>query len=181
MVSSSAKLHDPEEGSAANFPDIDNLKIAFGQLPSGVVIVTSQGCGGEMVGATVSSFTSLSFTPPLVMLGLAQSSTTLSAILDHGHFAVHVVAEPQQDIAMRFASSRADKFSDIDFKLSPSGVPILSEFDTCFHCALERAQSEGDHQLLIGRIVDVSTVERDTTPVAWFNRRFHICEPRPAA
>jgi 3-hydroxy-9,10-secoandrosta-1,3,5(10)-triene-9,17-dione monooxygenase reductase component len=180
MASNTAQLSDPVDGSTEKCPDIHDLKSAFGQLPSGVVIVTSKGCNGDVVGATVSSFTSLSLTPPLVMLGLAQSSTTLSAILNHGHFAVHVVAAPQQDIAMRFASSRTDKFSNIHFKLSPFGVPILSDFDTYFQCDLEQAQPAGDHQLLIGRIVDVTTAERDTAPVAWFQRRFRVCETQSA-
>jgi 3-hydroxy-9,10-secoandrosta-1,3,5(10)-triene-9,17-dione monooxygenase reductase component len=176
MALNLANLPDPEEGPAETFLDIHDLKAAFGRLPSGVVIVTSRSSLGDMVGATVSSFTSLSFTPPLVMLGLAQSSATLSAILHHGHFVVHVVAEPQQDLAMRFASRSPDKFSDIDFKLSPSGVPVLTEFDTCFHCTLERSDIAGDHQLLIGRVINVSTAEQHATPVAWFQRRFHVCE-----
>ncbi|MCM2476469.1 flavin reductase family protein [Rhizobium sp. CG5] len=165
-----------EENRLERSPDIEDLKGAFSRLPSGVVVITSTSACGEFAGATVSSFTSLSFKPPLVVFGLAQSSATLSAILSHGHFAAHVVAEPHQDLAMRFASSGTDKFNGVDFKLSPFGVPLLTQFDTYFQCTLERAQPTGDHQLLVGRVLDVSLAGRNATPVAWLQRSFHVCE-----
>ncbi|MBP1861469.1 flavin reductase family protein [Rhizobium herbae] len=170
-----AKKNGPE-----TCPDVEDLRSAFGRLPSGVVVVTSTSPCGEFAGATVSSFTSLSFKPPLVVFGLAQRSTTLSAILSHGHFAVHVVAEPQQDLAMRFASSGTGKFNDVDFRLSPFGVPLLTQFDTFLQCSLERAQLAGDHQLLIGRVLEVSLAGQNSKPVAWLQRRFHVCERHSA-
>ncbi|KAA6487795.1 flavin reductase family protein [Agrobacterium rhizogenes] len=177
MTRSSAVQHFTAQDSRSEVcPDIESLRSAFSQLPSGVVVITSTGSCGEFAGATVSSFTSLSFKPPLVVFGLSQNSTTLSAILGHGHFAVHVVAEPQQDLAMRFASSGADKFNGVDLRLSPFGVPLLTQFDTCFQCTLERAQPAGDHQLLIGRVLNVSLAAQNATPVAWLQRRFHVCE-----
>jgi hypothetical protein len=41
---------------------------------------------------------------------------------------------------------------------------------------LERAQPAGDHQLLIGRVLDVSLGTGEPAPVAWFKRNFHACE-----
>jgi 3-hydroxy-9,10-secoandrosta-1,3,5(10)-triene-9,17-dione monooxygenase reductase component len=157
-------------------PSVERLRSALGQLPSGVVVVTSTSPCGELAGATVSSFSSLSFAPPLVVFGLAKSSKTLSAILGHGHFAVHLVAEPQRHLAIHFASSGSDKFADLSFRLSPYNVPLLSEFDTLLQCGLERAQPAGDHQLLIGRVLDVSLGTGELAPVAWFKRNFHACE-----
>ncbi|WP_234618037.1 MULTISPECIES: flavin reductase family protein [Rhizobium/Agrobacterium group] len=165
-----------QESPPEKCPDIEDLKGAFSRLPAGVVVITSTSPCGEFAGATVSSFTSLSFKPPLVVFGLAQRSTTLSAILSHGHFAAHVVAEPQQDLAMRFASSSTDKFNGVGFELSPFGVPLLTQFDTFFQCVLERAQPAGDHQLLVGRVLNVSLAGRNTMPVAWLQRSFHVCE-----
>lgn len=162
-------------------PDVQCLKDAFSRLPSGVVVVTSKSPSGDFSGATVSSFASLSFDPPLISLGLSQRSKTLSAILSHGHFAVHVVAEPQRHIAMRFASDAANKFDAIDYELSPHGVPLLKQFDTCLQCKLEFAQPAGDHQLLIASILRIGLVSRDSAPVAWLQHSFHACERLPAA
>ena len=161
-------------------PSQERLRAALGQLPSGVVVVTSASPCGELAGATVSSFSSVSFAPPLVVFGLAKSSKTLSAILGHGHFAVHLVAEPQRHLAVHFASSGNDKFADVPFRLSPYNVPLLTQFDTLLQCALERAQPAGDHQLLIGRVLDVSLGVQTPAPVAWFQRSFHACERLPS-
>ncbi|MGV1822368.1 flavin reductase family protein [Agrobacterium tumefaciens] len=181
MIGSPAAQHFAvQENRPEKCPDFEDLRSAFSRLPSGVVVVTSTSPCGAFAGATVSSFTSLSFKPPLVVFGLAQSSTTLSAILSHGHFAVHVVAEPQQDLAMRFASSGNNKFNDVDFRLSPFGVPLLTQFDTFFQCAVDRAQPAGDHQLLIGRVLEVSLAGQSSKPVAWLQRRFHVFERHSA-
>jgi 3-hydroxy-9,10-secoandrosta-1,3,5(10)-triene-9,17-dione monooxygenase reductase component len=162
-------------------PDIEQLKSAFGRLPAGVAVVTSALPDGEFVGATVSSFTSLSFDPPLVVLGLAEQSKTLAAILGRGHFGVHIVAAPQRDLAMRFASKSPDKFASVSHEVSRYGVPILTEFETRLECALEHAQPAGDHQLLIGRVRDVVVCKQNTSAAVWFQRAFHLIDPASAA
>ncbi|WP_321927463.1 flavin reductase family protein [Paraburkholderia guartelaensis] len=159
--------------------DKQHLKDAFSRVPAGVVVVTSRNSDGELAGATVSSFSSLSFDPPLISLALSQRSKTLSAIVGHGHFAVHVVAEPQRSIAMWFASDVADKFDSVDYSLSADGVPLLKQFETALQCKLESAQSAGDHQLLIARILQVDLSDQDSAPVAWLRRGFHMCEQLP--
>jgi len=159
--------------------DAAQLRAAFGRLPAGVVVITSTCPCGELAGATVSSFTSLSFDPPLVCFGLTRHSKTLSAILGHSHFAVHVVGEQpqQQQLAMRFAGDRADKFSTVVYELSPYGVPLLPVFQTVLQCVLERAQPAGDHQLLIARVLDVALSDEEPSPVVWFQRGFRLCQP----
>ncbi|EUB99997.1 flavin reductase domain protein FMN-binding protein [Rhizobium sp. CF080] len=163
--------------SFEDYPSKETLKAAFGQLPSGVVVVTSIAADNEFAGATVSSFNSLSFDPPLVALGLAQTSKTLAAILGFQHFAVHFVSEANRDLALRFASGSTSKFKDVSCKLSRNGVPLLAGFHTSIECVLDSAQIAGDHQLLIGRVLSASVGDDCGGPVAWFRRGFHSCLP----
>jgi 3-hydroxy-9,10-secoandrosta-1,3,5(10)-triene-9,17-dione monooxygenase reductase component len=178
LAGASAQTADvrPAEGR----PDVEQLKTAFSRFPAGVVVVTSAFPGGEFVGATVSSFTSLSFTPPLVALGLAEQSKTLSAILERGHFAVHIVAEPQCQVAMHFASKSADKFDTMPHEVSRYGVPLLTAFESRLECVLDCAHPAGDHQLLIGRIHEIVIGEQDTSAVVWFQRGFRLVDPTSA-
>ncbi|MGR6429714.1 flavin reductase family protein [Rhizobium sp. PAMB 3174] len=171
----------PAVRSSDAFPSLETLKAAFGQLPSGVVIVTSVGPAGEPTGATVSSFSSLSFSPPLVALGLADSSKTLAAILNHRHFAVHFVSEPNRDVALRFASSAGNKFDGVAWTLSEKGVPLLADFHTSIECVLDSTHAAGDHQLLTGRVISASVDQEPGAPVAWFRRGFHSCQPLAAS
>ncbi|MGV1989204.1 flavin reductase family protein [Agrobacterium sp. 22-221-1] len=168
------RQYDPcLEGS----PNKELLKAAFGRLPSGVVIVTSVSADNQFTGATVSSFNSLSLDPPLVAFGLTQSSKTLAAILRFQHFAVHIVSEPNRDLALQFASGSRTKFDGVPCRLSATGVPILSGFDASFECILDTAQVAGDHQLLIGRVLSASVEDDCGAPVAWLRRDFHSCLP----
>ncbi|WP_260690430.1 flavin reductase family protein [Rhizobium leguminosarum] len=157
------------------------MKDAFGRLPSGVVIVTSISTDGRFTGATVSSFSSLSFDPPLVVLGLAQRSKTLQAILQSTRFAAHIVSEPNRALALRFASDRDDKFEGLSSTLSQNGVPLLPGFNTSIECILDSSQTAGDHQLLIGRVLSTAIDDEVGSPVAWFRRDFHSCLPFAAA
>lgn len=170
----------PNRAGSGVSPNREELKTAFGRLPSGVVIITSVAPNGEFTGATVSSFGSLSFDPPMVLFSLAHTSKTLSAILACGHFVAHVVSEKNCELALHFASSLEDKFSGLSCALSAHGVPILPGFHTCIDGALAEAQPAGDHQLLVGRVLSVKIGQEDDPPVAWFRRGFHSCVALPA-
>ncbi|MGV2019387.1 flavin reductase family protein [Agrobacterium radiobacter] len=158
------------------YPSRNALKDVFGRLPSGVVIVTSI-AEDQPTGATVSSFSSLSFDPPLVVFGLAQKSKTLQAILHSRKFAAHIVSEPNRELALRFASDAHDKFEGLACTLSQNGVPFLPGFDASIECSLDSTQTIGDHQLLIGRVLATSINDEVSAPVAWFRRDFHSCVP----
>jgi flavin reductase (DIM6/NTAB) family NADH-FMN oxidoreductase RutF len=46
--------------------DAQAFRNALGQFATGVTIVTARGAAGECVGATISSFNSVSLDPPMV-------------------------------------------------------------------------------------------------------------------
>src|SRR6185312_10121049 len=65
---------------------------ALGQFATGVTIVTACGPGGERVGATVSSFNSVSLDPPLVLFSLDKRAYSRAIFESSTHFAVHVLS-----------------------------------------------------------------------------------------
>jgi 3-hydroxy-9,10-secoandrosta-1,3,5(10)-triene-9,17-dione monooxygenase reductase component len=68
---------DPDGGDPGRF------RAACGQFPTGVAVVTASS-GSHLFGATVNAFASLTVEPPQVLVCLAESSNTWSAIADPG-------------------------------------------------------------------------------------------------
>src|SRR5256885_12241405 len=70
---------------------------ALGQFATGVTIVTARSPQGHPVGVTVSSFNSVSLTPPLVLWSMALSAASLPVFQHCSHYAIHVLSASQKD------------------------------------------------------------------------------------
>ena len=81
---------------------------ALGTFATGITVVTTMDKAGEPVGVTASSFNSVSLDPPLVLWSLAKKSLSREAFCSSGHFAIHVLADTQEDLSNRFAVSGGD-------------------------------------------------------------------------
>lgn len=90
----------------AALPDFDStaFRSALGRFATGVTVVTAMGADGRPVGLTVSSFNSVSLSPPLVLWSLSLTSGSLPVLEAASHYAVNVLAADQIDVARRFAT-----------------------------------------------------------------------------
>ena len=107
---------------------------------------------GLPIGVTVSSFTSLSLDPPLVLFCLDNQNTSLKSFRSFGHFAVHVLGAEQRAMSIRFASRTEGKWVGVDFERWTSGVPILRDCLAVLECRTVEIRDGGDHQICIGRV-----------------------------
>jgi flavin reductase (DIM6/NTAB) family NADH-FMN oxidoreductase RutF len=123
---------------------------ALGCFGTGVTVVTTRSDQGPLA-MTVNSFTSVSLEPPLLLWCPAKASLRHDAFAMAQQYAVHIMAEDQQDIALRFARSGGD-FTDIDWSPSDSGLPVLSGCLARFDCTSHACHDGGDHSILVGRV-----------------------------
>src|SRR3972149_9474096 len=103
----------------------DDLRQWMRQWACGVTLVTAQDGRGPP-GMTVSSFTSLSLDPPLIMVSLEQGTRTHQMVRQGGHFAVVILRDDQQDLADRFSSGvpdNAPRFGGPPYRRAPRGAP----------------------------------------------------------
>ena len=107
---------------------------ALGQFATGVTIVTARSPQGHPVGVTVSSFNSVSLTPPLVLWSMALSAASLPVFQHCSHYAIHVLSASQKPLAELFARKGVDRFANTAWRSSAQGVPLLSEATTVFEC-----------------------------------------------
>jgi flavin reductase (DIM6/NTAB) family NADH-FMN oxidoreductase RutF len=142
------------------------LRDAIGCFATGVTIVTSVGAGGEPVGTTASAVSSLSLEPPLVLVCLDRSSQTLSAIRGHRAFAVNVLAADQHEISTNFARrGRAATWESVSHRHGSTGSPRLDGVLAVLDCAVERVVAAGDHDVVIGRVHEITTSDEDLAPL----------------
>ncbi len=125
---------------------------ALGQFATGVTIVTACGSNGERVGATVSSFNSVSLDPPLVLWSLNRTAYSRAAFESSTHFAVHVLTLEQKDLAQRFATRGAAKFEGLPCGAGLGEVPLLEDCATCFECETRHRYDGGDHVIFVGEV-----------------------------
>lgn len=150
----------------------------MGQFASGVTVVTTMD-GEQPVGITVSSFTSLSLDPPLVLVCIDRRGRSHAALLASKQFAVHILAEDQEQIARIFASRAEDKFAGVAFGVSAHGLPVLEDTLATVECRLVNALPGGDHTIFVGEVIALETTAG--RPLVYHGARFGQFEPFPPA
>jgi 3-hydroxy-9,10-secoandrosta-1,3,5(10)-triene-9,17-dione monooxygenase reductase component len=80
-----------------------------------------------------------------------------------------VLADNQAELCLAFARSGGDKFSGIDWSPGITGAPVLRKSLAWVECQLEAAYDVGDHELVIGRVLSISTGEG--TPLLFYRSR----------
>jgi flavin reductase (DIM6/NTAB) family NADH-FMN oxidoreductase RutF len=128
----------------------------LGRLPTGVVVVTG-GDPEHPSGMVCGSFMSVSLDPPLVAVAPANTSSSWPAISDGGSFCANVLAEEQQGVARRFATSGIDKYDGVEWVPAPAtGSPLLAGAAAWIDCRIRQRIEAGDHWLVLGEVLELS-------------------------
>jgi flavin reductase len=148
---------------------------AMRRAVSGVSIVTTNGEFGRY-GLTVSSMTSVSAEPPMLLVCVNRNSIAHDAIARNHRFAVNVLSAQQQNLAASFAGSDlygpAYNLSSDDWTGSPGGLPRVVDAAAYFECELDTAVAAGTHSIFIGRVT--KSLGADETPLAYADREYRI-------
>lgn len=132
------------------------FRTVLGHVPTGVTVITADGTDGP-VGMAVGTFSSISLDPPLVGFFVAKTSTTWPHIRSSNSFCANVLSARQQSLCGTFARSGGDKFTGIRWEPTPNGVPRLSRVVAWVDCRIDQILDAGDHELCIGRVLDLGT------------------------
>lgn len=147
-----------------------HLRSAFGHYATGVAIITARGAGGQPVGMTANSFSSLSLDPPLVLWNIAHASGNYEAFRSADCFAVHVLHAGQGELARVFSTKNIDRFAGVETSAGASGAPLLSDFHARFDCETHAHHEGGDHLIIVGRVLAAEV--RAGVPLLFYRGRF---------
>jgi flavin-dependent trigonelline monooxygenase, reductase component len=131
------------------------LRAALGTFLTGVTIVAARDpADGVPRGLTANSFTSVSLTPPLVLVCIDLKSASCAAFRTAGHFSVNILAEDQRALAASFAVRGAEKFVNVPQRSGVTGAPLLEGALSWLECETHQAFEAGDHLVLMGKVID---------------------------
>lgn len=136
-------------------PPIDpaEFRKALGCYPTGVTVVTTRDAGGVARGFTANSFTSVSLSPPLVLVCLAKAAHSHDVFVATERFAINVLAEDQKSVSSLFASKQPDKFQRCAWHDGSTGSPLIDDTVAAFECRTHQCVEAGDHTILIGEVL----------------------------
>jgi 3-hydroxy-9,10-secoandrosta-1,3,5(10)-triene-9,17-dione monooxygenase reductase component len=147
------------------------MRRVLGSFATGVTVVTGMGMDGP-VGFSCQSFASVSLEPPLVLFCPAHTSRSWPLIRDSGTFCVNVLAEDQEDLCARFATTGADKFAGLTWHETEWG-PSLDNVLSTVMCEVRDVHDAGDHDIVVGHVREL-VLHREVPPLVFYRGTFGL-------
>lgn len=152
--------------------DPNPFRRALGTFTTGVTVITTVDRSGADVGITANSFNSVSLDPPMVLWSIDKSSSNLEAFTTATHFAVHVLASDQDELASRFATRGVDRFAGLAVERGTAGLPLLAGCAARFQCRMAFRYEGGDHTILVGEVLAFDHEARE--PLVYKSGRYAL-------
>jgi len=162
-----------------DFPfDSDSFRKACGRYATGVAVTSVECPDGRFIGLTVTSFTSVSLTPPLVLVCIHGKSRVLPHIRLRSAFAVNILSADQSDLSTYFSQGMSTPCESLAWRIGPAGLPLLDGAHAVLECRLHTAIPSGSHEILLGEVLTHSIGEG--MPLVRYKGAYCMIEPRNA-
>lgn len=150
----SVELVRPAENETT--PLGEQLRAAMRHVTASVAVVTTH-TGEEALGATVTSVTSASLAPPVLLVSLNRPLRVSRAIRKERLFRVNYLSDAHEDVARAFSGKvpAHARFEIGDWDMDARGAPLLRSAIANVLCRLMRVVPCGSHDLLLGLVEDV--------------------------
>ncbi len=154
----------PEGTNERDYPwevvgaDADALRGAMSHFPTGVTVVTS-GREENVEGMTANAVISVSLEPLLFLVSVHKDARINPRIREEGYFAVSLLADDQEGLSRLFASpersSGLQALHSLGGGYGSTGAPLAAGALAAIECELAEVYAGGDHDLFLGRVVEV--------------------------
>lgn len=163
------KAEDPESANELR----DGFVASMRCLAAGVGVVTV-GHGGGLAGITATSVTSLSITPPSLLVSIRAESGLVSVLRANAAFTVHLLAEDQRHQADVFAGHKRNgpRHSLVKWDEPEQGRARLAGAIAHIDCRLASLIPIYTHLLAVGVVQNVC-LNRGRLPLVYFERKYH--------
>ena len=148
---------------------VDDVAGLFRRLTLGVYAV------GVTDGQRRDAFTAAwimqaSFDPLILAVSINPANASYELLHATGSFTVNVLKQGQLELARRLGTRSGrneDKLAGIRARPGRLGSPILEDALAYFECELMGRTRAGDHELVLGRVVDGKILDRDARPLIY--------------
>ena len=132
---------------------------ALEKITYGLYVLTTK--SGDAINGMIASWVSqVSFSPPLVMVGVRRNRYSHEMLLESGVFALNILGKEDVGLVDKFKlSAPEEKFKGMRWETRTTGVPIIEEALAYMDCKLVNSVDTGDHTIFIGEIIDADTLK----------------------
>jgi flavin reductase (DIM6/NTAB) family NADH-FMN oxidoreductase RutF len=152
------------------------------QLLGGVALIAT-GTGVRRRGLIATSVSSLSTTPPTLIVSIAKSAEAHPVILEMGAFSVNLLADHHKLLSVRFSgqdgTKSLERFAVGNWSHKVTGVPVLADSLASFDCVVSHTFDVLTHTIVAGRVLDVST-DDSKVPLGYFRGDYVANSPTQA-
>jgi flavin reductase (DIM6/NTAB) family NADH-FMN oxidoreductase RutF len=138
---------------------------------AGAVTVIAAGEPGRRAGLTATAVSSLSDSPPTILVCIHKSSGAHAVITEAKAFSVNILARDQQAIAECFAGklgvSGEQRFAGAPWERFGTGAPVLQGALASLDCLLHEQHAFTTHSIFIGRVVG-GAFRAEAEPLLYF-------------
>jgi flavin reductase (DIM6/NTAB) family NADH-FMN oxidoreductase RutF len=148
---------------------VNQVEALFRRLTVGVYVVGAAH-NEERDAFTAAWVMQVSFNPLLLAVSVNPENASWPLVRGSGWFTVNVLKQGQLDLARRFGtrSGRShDKLAGIPWHPAGSGAPVLDEALAYFECQAVGRLAAGDHELVVGRVVDGRILDEIAMPMTY--------------
>jgi flavin reductase (DIM6/NTAB) family NADH-FMN oxidoreductase RutF len=150
--------------------DSHSFRRACSKFATGVTIAAVIAPDGMPHGLTVSSFTSVSLVPPMLLICIDHKTKVLEYFRLSPSFGISVLSEQQQETSNRFAARGENRFHKTPWHAGKSGAPLIDGALATFDCEVEQIVEAGDHAIFIARVRAVAF--DDGQPLLYFGSSY---------
>ncbi len=150
----------------------DALKGVMRAYPQAVSVVTTKS-KDRLYGITVSSFTSVSLEPPLVLVSIAKASRNHNVFVDAKELTVNLLADDQRSVSDRFAGKTQlnERFDGLRVYYDKTSSPIIGDGCAYIECLNWGVYDGGDHSLILGEVINAKRVS-EKPPLLYYTQQY---------
>jgi len=162
----------------------DALRRAMSHYPTGVTVVTS-GREEKVEGMTANAVISVSLDPLLFLVSVHKDARLNPRIKEEGYFAVNLLADDQEGLSRLFASPERSSglraLHSLGGGYGTTGAPLAAGALAVIECELADIYAGGDHDLFLGRVVEVRLGDTRKGPLIFHEGSYPALNaaPRP--
>ncbi|MBB6460840.1 flavin reductase family protein [Flammeovirga kamogawensis] len=143
--------------------DTTLFKAAMRHLTATVTVVSTNGVAGKN-GITATAVSSLSDTPPSLVVCVNKKSDFHDQVTKNKVFSVHILSEEMTEISNCFAGYKGlqgeDKFSMGEWTLE-NNFYNLNKALVNIHCELAESHNGFSHSIFVGKMIDIELNEEN--------------------
>jgi flavin reductase (DIM6/NTAB) family NADH-FMN oxidoreductase RutF len=164
--------------------DADALRGAMSHFPTGVTVLTS-GKEENVEGMTANAVISVSLDPLLFLVSVHKDARINPRIKEESYFAVNLLADDQEGLSRLFASpersSGLQALHSLGGGYGSTGAPLAAGALAAIECELAEIYAGGDHDLFLGRVVEVRLGDTRKGPLIFHEGGYPVLKaaPRP--